>query len=71
MSTVEQIEAAILNLPPQEFRQLANWLSELDQRLWDEQIERDSAAGRLDALAEEALADYAAGRTREVCELLT
>ena len=32
----------------------------------DEQLEGDVAAGRLDALAEEALADHAAGRTREL-----
>jgi hypothetical protein len=66
MSSIEQIESAILNLPPEEFRRLADWLSDLDQRRWDEQFERDVAAGRLEDLAAEAIADYEAGRTREL-----
>jgi hypothetical protein len=66
MSNVEQIESAILALPPEEFRRLTDWLSELEQRRWDEQLERDVAAGRLEDLAAEAVADYRAGRTREI-----
>jgi hypothetical protein len=66
MSDVEQIESAILRLPPQDFRRLTDWIAELDQERWDEQLERDVAAGRLENLAAEALADYQAGRTREI-----
>jgi hypothetical protein len=66
MSTVEQIESAILSLPADDFRRLAEWFAALDQQRWDEQFERDVAAGRLDALAAEATADYEAGRTREL-----
>jgi hypothetical protein len=33
---------------------------------WDRQIAEDVAAGRLDRLAEEALAHLKAGRTREI-----
>lgn len=64
MSTLEQIEQAILQLSPDEFRRLSDWILELDQRRWDEQIERDSANGKLDALAEKAVADYKAGLCR-------
>jgi len=35
-------------------------LAEFDSDIWDAQIESDAAAGKLDALAEEALAEYAA-----------
>ena len=66
MTMIDQIESAILNLPPEDFRRLLKWFIELDQRRWDEQLERDVAAGRLDALADEAVADYEAGRTREL-----
>jgi hypothetical protein len=62
MSTVDQIEAAILQLSPEDFRQLSEWLAELSLKRWDEQLERDVAAGKLDALAEEAIADFKAGR---------
>ena len=31
------------------------WFAEFDAEIWDREFERDVAAGRLDALAEEAL----------------
>jgi hypothetical protein len=64
MSTVEQIEAAILKLSPQELSQLADWVLDLDEQRWDEQIEQDIAAGKLDFLAEEALLEFEAGNCR-------
>ena len=64
MSTVEQIEAAILKLSPQELSHLAYWVLDLDEQHWDEQIERDVAAGKLDFLAQEALAEFKAGNCR-------
>ena len=39
MSTVEQIESAILKLSPQELIHLAGWVLDLDEQRWDEQIE--------------------------------
>lgn len=66
MSTLEQIEAAILTLPPDEFQRLRQWFADLDYQRWDEQIEQDIAEGRLDALAEEAIAEFKAGRCREI-----
>jgi hypothetical protein len=35
-------------------------------RVWDEQIEADAKAGKLDRLLAEALADYKAGKAREL-----
>lgn len=64
MSTVETITAAIAELPPEQIARIRNWLEERDQNAWDEQIEEDERAGRLDALAERALAEHRAGRTR-------
>lgn len=64
MATIDQIEAAILQLPPEDLRRLSEWVLELDQQRWDMELERDIAAGKLDALAEEALADFKAGRCR-------
>jgi hypothetical protein len=64
MSTVEQIEAAILKLSPQELSHLADWVLDLDEQRWDEQIERDVVAGKLDFLAQEALAEFEAGHCR-------
>ena len=64
MTSVDQIEKAILQLAPQDFRQLSAWIAELDQQRWDEQLARDVAAGKLDRLAEEAICDFQAGRFR-------
>jgi hypothetical protein len=54
-TAVEQIESAILKLSPQELTQLAEWVLDLDEQQWDNQIERDVTAGKLDFLTKEAL----------------
>jgi hypothetical protein len=64
MSTVKQIEAEILKLSPRELSQLADWVLDLDEQRWDEQIEQDVAAGKLNFLAQEALAEFEAGNCR-------
>ena len=44
--------------------------AELDRRIdeleWDRQIESDIRSGRLDTLAEEAIAEHEEGKTREI-----
>ena len=64
MSPVEAITTAISQLPPDEVAQIRTWLNEQAEREWDEQIARDEREGRLDGLAERALAEHRAGRTR-------
>jgi hypothetical protein len=64
MTKLEKIEREIESLPPQEMRALAAWFADLRERLWDEQMERDALAGKLDGLAAEAMADIAAGRVK-------
>jgi hypothetical protein len=64
MSTVERIEAEILKLSPKELTRLTDWVLALDEQAWDEQIEQDIAAGKLDFLAQEALAEREAGNCR-------
>jgi hypothetical protein len=66
MSTLEQIEAAILTLPSDEFTRLRRWPSDVDYQRWDEQLEQDVAEGKLDALAEEAIAEFNAGRCKTI-----
>ena len=58
MSNLEQIKTAILSLPFHDFEKLRQWFLNLDYELWDEQIERDIADGKLEALAEEGLAKF-------------
>lgn len=64
--TIEQIEKAILNLSEQDFSKLRNWLLDLDYQQWDQQLEQDIIDGKLDALAQEALAEFEAGDYQEI-----
>ena len=66
MSEVEQLEQRIENLAPQELAKLRGWFVEFDARVWDDQIEADAKAGKLDGLISEALANRKAGRAREL-----
>ncbi len=53
MSPLEQIEAAILTLPPDEFQRFRQWFFYLNYQRWDEQLEQDIADGKLEALAQD------------------
>ena len=66
MTTLDELENAIRALPQADFAALRDWIAEYDALLWDRQLEEDVQAGRLDALAEEALADLREGRCMEL-----
>ena len=55
MKTFEEIKVEIKALPHHEYMKLVHWFSEHDWEAWDEKIEKDSAAGKLDFLIDEAL----------------
>jgi hypothetical protein len=64
--TLNDIESAIAGLPADELAKFRTWFLQFDADAWDVQIQDDVNAGRLDALAEEAIEDYRAGRTTEL-----
>ena len=66
MTTIEQIQTAIETLTPEEYARLRAWLLERDAAAWDRQIAEDAAAGKLDFLRAEALAEKAAGQLRDL-----
>lgn len=55
MTKLQSIQAEIETLAFDEFTDLKNWINELDAQKWDQQIEKDSNAGKLDFLIEETL----------------
>jgi hypothetical protein len=65
MSRVEEIEAAIESLPPEEYRRIIEWFRVHEERRWDEQMDADSVAGKLDFLFDEAERESAAGLVRD------
>jgi len=64
--TIEDIEKAVAELPPDQFAQFRDWFERFDAARFDRKIERDVAAGKLDRFAEQAIDDFRKGRAREL-----
>jgi len=66
MIQLKMLEQQISELDDDSFEQLREWFIEFDQTRWDKKIEADSNAGKLDFLINNALAEYQAGKTRDI-----
>lgn len=66
MGNVQLIEDAVESPPPVELAEFRRSFAEFDGNAWDRQTEQDAAAGKLDQLAAQALADYRAGSARRL-----
>lgn len=66
MGDVRSIEKAVKSLPPAELAQFRQWFADFDAKTWESQIEQDVAAGKLDAIASSALADYRQGKPKSL-----
>ncbi|MCB1824759.1 MAG: hypothetical protein KDJ54_09390 [Candidatus Competibacteraceae bacterium] len=66
MKTIEELKKEIESLPHREYMNLLHWMSERDWEAWDEEIERDSAVGKLDFLIDEALEEKKQGKLRHI-----
>lgn len=64
--TVQEIEQAISQLSPEELARFQEWFYEFDAEAWDKQFETDARAGKLDKLANRAIADFRAGKSKEL-----
>lgn len=64
MSTVEEIEQAVARLSKDQLAEFRAWYEQFVSDAWDRQIEEDIAAGKLDALADAAIADHQAVRSK-------
>ena len=66
MSNLQEIERAIRELSEEELAAFRVWFAEFDAEIWDRQIEKDVAAGRLDRLVEEARQHLREGRCTDL-----
>ncbi len=66
MTKIEKIEQDVRKLKRNELSAFRRWFREFDSDEWDRQIEEDVLAGKLDKLAEEALAAHHAGESKEI-----
>ncbi|MCC6300247.1 MAG: hypothetical protein IT314_13200 [Anaerolineales bacterium] len=62
--TIQELEQAVTQLSAGELARFREWFDEYYAQVWDEQIERDAASGRLDKLIAEADEEYNAGQSK-------
>ena len=60
--SIEELQAAVAQLPAEELDRFSQWFEEFLADQWDRQIEADILAGRLDAAGRRAVEDFEAGR---------
>lgn len=66
MTSAKDVEKAVDQLAAPALAQFRVWFEVFDAGRFDGAIARDGAAGKLDELAEEALAAHRAGQSREL-----
>ena len=64
--TLQEIENTVASLSPSELAQFRTWFVEFDAEIWDDQIQQDIQAGKLDSMANEALRAHQQGKTQEL-----
>jgi hypothetical protein len=64
--SVEELEKVIAGLPAEQLARLRAWFDDFMADEWDRRIETDIKAGKLDALADAAIAEHKAGLTRKL-----
>jgi hypothetical protein len=60
--SVEELQAAVAQLPAEDLDRFSQWFEEFVADLWDRRIEADILAGRLEAAGRRADEDFEAGR---------
>jgi len=66
MTRIQKLEQEVRKLAPSELEAFRKWFQDYDSNQWDSQIEEDALTGKLDRLAQKALADHKAGKTSEI-----
>jgi hypothetical protein len=62
--SLDDLKRQIERLSPDELARFRDWFYDFEWCKWDTQLERDVAAGNLDGLAEDALREHLAGKTK-------
>ncbi|MCH8828644.1 MAG: hypothetical protein IID45_03600 [Planctomycetes bacterium] len=64
--TLQQLEKTISELSPDQLSKFREWFLLFDADQWDQQLESDVAAGRLDQMADEAIREHQAGESTRI-----
>lgn len=63
---VEEVEKVIAQLSHDQLREFRAWYEKFDAEVWDKQIEKDIADGKLDELADKAISEHKAGKSKKL-----
>ena len=66
MTKIEELEKKVEELSPRELSLFREWFATFDAEIWDRQLESDVAEGKLDDLANEAIAAHKRGDSRDI-----
>ncbi len=66
MSTIQEIEQAVARLSEKDLSRFREWFEEFDAKIWDKQFEQAAKSGKLDKMANQAIADFRAGKYKEL-----
>ena len=66
MTQIDHLKSEIETLSTDDFAQLRDWIAEKNWKLWDKQIAKDAASGKLEFLKKEALDDKSKSQLRDL-----
>jgi hypothetical protein len=66
MGKIEDIKRAVSELGAEELAKFRAWFDKFDADRFDEEVKHDAQSGKLDGLADEALAEFRKGGAREL-----
>lgn len=65
-NAVKDIENLVASLPMEQLNEFRSWYEKFDSDIWDEQIEKDVLAKKIDSIAARAIADHREGKSRKL-----
>jgi len=66
MRVVQELQSAVSQLSAEELARFREWFDKFDAEVWDRQFEEDAKSGKLDQLANQAIADFQAGKCKQL-----
>ena len=66
MQTLQEIQSVVSQLSTHQLARFREWFDEFDAKAWDKQFEEDVKSGKLDRLANQVIADFRAGKCKEL-----
>ena len=66
MQALQKLQSVVSQLSADELARFREWFDKFDAEVWDKQFEDDVKSGKLDLLAHQAIADFRAGKCKEL-----